>query len=84
MPANKPYTPAEDAEILTANASHLAVLAERWDRTQVALISRRYKLRKAGAVPKIPLADLRPPGPNFARPAFFVNEDLHKIALIRR
>jgi hypothetical protein len=86
-----PYTPAEDAAIFAARGPRLAVLAEQWGRTQAALISRRHKLRKSGAAPKIPLAGLQspahrppPPGPNFARPVWFVSENLHKIALARR
>jgi hypothetical protein len=86
-----PYTPAEDAAILYARGHGLAILAEQWGRTQAALSSRRNKLRKTGAAPRMPLAELQPlyhrpppPGPNFARPEFFVSENLSKIAMVRR
>ncbi len=91
MPARDHYTPAEDAMIRSADASRLTVLAEKWGRTKAALSSRRTKLRRTGAALKMPLAELQPPhhrppppGPNFARPEFFVSENLHKIALARR
>ena len=87
-----PYTPAEDAAILAAPRAGVAALAERLGRTRGAITSRRYELRRTGvAYSKISLAQLAPrshrpppPGPNFARPAFFESENLHKIALARR